>query len=351
MNGKLKRLAAMLAGLAVMIGASGMVFAETVPVSTATDTIVVSPEVHEESEIQEQTEVSTEIGAPEPSPTQVATEAPVQTPTAAPGVAPEAAPAQTAASGPTQLPVEGPTQPPTVEASQIPAETPVPTPSAVPENTPAQELVTEPTPVASTEAPAEPTKPTYVWIDAGAALFSQAGMGDGQRLGTLPDGAYAYLLEGNDPAACVALAVQTGEGQEVLASYVSLGALRPATAEEAQGTIAYADAWLKPARLEMPEAPEDANRPKFDFSVRVEIVNAAQSYRAGDQVTLRAVIEGEAVDPACQWQYDADDGWRDTDGNAEAFTFSIDGTNYTWKWRAVVYAGEANGADGQTSGT
>ena len=59
MNGKLKRLTAMLAGLAVMIGASGTVFAETVPVSTATDAIVVSPEAHEKSETQEQTEVST----------------------------------------------------------------------------------------------------------------------------------------------------------------------------------------------------------------------------------------------------------------------------------------------------
>ena len=85
--------------------------------------------------------------------------------------------------------------------------------------------------------------------------------------------------------------------------------------------------------------------------MHVEIVNAAQSYRAGDQVTLRAVIEGEAPDPAYQWQYDAGDGWRDADGNAETFTFSIDETNYTWKWRAVVYAGEANEADGQTSGT
>lgn len=351
MNGKLKRLTAMLAGLAVMIGASGTVFAETVPVSTATDAIVVSPEAHEKSETQEQTEVSTEIEAPVPSPAQVATEAPVQTPTAAPSVAPEATPAQTAASEPTRIPVEEPTQAPTAEPSQMPAETPVPTPSATPENTPAQELTTEPTPVVSSGATAEVAAPAHVWIDAGAALFSQADMGDEQRLGTLPDGAYAYLLEENGSAACVALAVQTGEGSEVLTGYVSLSALRPAAAEEAQGTIAYADAWLKPVRLETPEAPEDTNRPKSDFAVHVEIVNAAQSYRAGDQVTLRAVIEGEAPDPAYQWQYDAGDGWRDADGNAETFTFSIDETNYTWKWRAVVYAGEANEADGQTSGT
>lgn len=371
MNGKLKRLTAMLAGLAVMIGASGTAFAETVPVSTATDAIVASPEVHEESDMQEQTEVSTESETPAPTPAQAATEAPVQAVTAAPSAAPEATPAQTATSEPTQIPVEEPTQAPTAEPTQAPAETPAPTPENTPENTPAQEPSVEPAPVASPEATAEPAltaspeataepmpeataeaaEPAYVWIDAGAAVFSQAGMGEAQRLGTLPDGAYAYLLEEAASAARVALAVQTDEGQDVLTGYVSASALRPATAEEAQGTIAYADAWLKLARLETPEAPEDENRPESDFAVRVEIVNAAQSYRSGDQVTLRAVIEGEAPNPAYQWQYDAGDGWRDADGSAETFTFSIDETNYTWKWRAVVYAGAASEADAQTSGT
>lgn len=176
-------------------------------------------------------------------------------------------------------------------------------------------------------------------------------MGEEQRLGTLPDGAYAYLLEETGSAARVALAVQTGAGQEALTGYVASSALRPAAAEEAQGTVAYADAWLKPARLETPEAPEEASRPKSDFTVRVEIVDAAQRYRSGDLVTLRAVIEGEALNPAYQWQYDAGDGWRDADGSAETFTFSIDETNCAWKWRAVVCAGEASEADGQTSGT